>query len=67
MKFKIKNEAVAKQYGLKKGAVVEVPEQQVEKWIRFDWGSEVKKEEKLKKETKELKIEKETKDATDQD
>jgi len=67
MKFKIKNEAVAKKKKKKKGAIVEVPEQQAEKWIRLDWGSEIKKEEKLEKETKELKIEKETKDATDQD
>lgn len=71
MKFKVKNEKVANDLGVKIGATIDVPEQQADKWLRMGWGSEVAKkadkEEKAEIETKELKIENETKDATDQD
>ena len=70
MKFKVKNEKVAKDLGVKIGDTVKVPSSQAEKWIRLGWGSEDakknNKEEKAEIETKELKIENETKDATDQ-
>ena len=70
MKFKVKNEKVAKDLGVKVGATVEVPSQHADKWLRMGWGSEVAKkadkEEKAEIETKELKLENETKDATDQ-
>ena len=71
MKFKVKNEKVANDLGVKVGAIVEVLEQHADKWLRMGWGSEVAKksdkEEKSEIETKELKIDKDTKDATDQD
>ena len=70
MKFKVKNEKVANDLGVKIGATVKVPASQADKWVRMGWGSEVvkkaDKEEKAEIETKELKIENETKDATDQ-
>lgn len=68
MKFKVKNEKVAKDLGVKVGDTVEVIEQHAEKWVRMGWGSEIaakkEKQEKAEIETKELKVEKETKDAT---
>lgn len=68
MKFKVKSEKIAKEFGVKKGAIVDIPGQQAEKWIRLGWGTEhVAKEAKAEYETKELKIESETKseDASD--
>jgi hypothetical protein len=71
MKFKVKNQKVANHLGVKVGSVVNVLESQVDKWIKFDWGTEVikksKKEEKENFETKELKTDNETKDATNKD
>jgi len=66
MKFKVKNEKIAAQLGVKKNAIVDVPDQHADKWKRMEWGVEyIAKEEKKEFETKELKIETETKDATD--
>lgn len=66
MKFKVKSEKIAKEFGVKKGAIVSIPDHQADKWIRLGWGSEyVAKEAKPEFETKELKIETETKDAAD--
>ena len=70
MKVKIKDKKVAASFGKKVGAVVEIQDWQLAKWVAKGWGEEVTdkpaaKEEKAEKETKELKVEKETKDATD--
>jgi hypothetical protein len=63
MKFKVKNEKIAAQFGVKKNAIVEVPDQQADKWKRLEWGTEyIAKEEKNEFETKEFKTEIETKD-----
>jgi len=71
MKFKVKNEKVAQDHGVKIGATIDVLEQHADKWIRMGWGTKVEKkadkEEKTEIETKELKFENETKDATSQD
>lgn len=66
MKFKVKSEKIAREFGVKKGAIVTIPDHQADKWIRLGWGSEyVAKEAKEQYETKELKLDNENKDAAD--
>jgi len=55
------------------GDILDIPENNVGKWLKNGWGESIdkivkKKEVKIKKETKELKIDlKETKNATNKD
>ena len=53
----------------KEGDIMDIETQKIDKWIKMGWGELiVKKEKKIKKETKELKIDsKQTKDETNKD
>jgi hypothetical protein len=57
----------------KEGDILDIPENNIGKWIKKGWGESIekivkKKEVKIKKETKELKIDsKETKNETNKD
>ncbi len=53
----------------KEGDILDIPENNIGKWIKKGWGELIdKKEKKIKKETKELKIDsKETKNETNKD
>jgi hypothetical protein len=53
----------------KEGDIMDIEDQKIDKWIKMGWGELiVKKEKKIKKETKELKIDsKQTKDETNKD
>ena len=53
----------------KEGHIMDIEDQKIDKWIKMGWGELiVKKEKKIKKETKELKIDsKQTKDETNKD
>jgi hypothetical protein len=53
----------------KEGDILDIPENNIGKWIKKGWGELIdKKEKKIKKETKELKIDsKQTKDETNKD
>lgn len=53
----------------KDGDILDIEDQKIDKWIKMGWGELiVKKEKKIKKETKELKIDsKQTKDETNKD
>ena len=62
MKIKCKIEITKDGIDYKAGSIVDVPSENVSKWIEKGWGEKVvSKEEKSKKETKELKVKKETK------
>ena len=49
------------------GEIIEIKESSLSKYISKGWGEEIKKEVKVKIETKELKISKETKNEADKD
>tara|TARA_R100000329_G_scaffold109260_2_gene89737 strand:+ start:592 stop:780 length:189 start_codon:yes stop_codon:yes gene_type:complete len=62
MKIKCKTEITREGVEYQIGDIVDIPESNVSKWIEKGWGEKVIiKEEKSKKETKELKVKKETK------
>ena len=62
MKIKFKTEITREGVEYQIGDIVDIPESNVSKWIEKGWGEKVvSKEDKSKKETKELKVKKETK------
>tara|TARA_Y100001938_G_C7912474_1_gene340318 strand:- start:384 stop:572 length:189 start_codon:yes stop_codon:yes gene_type:complete len=62
MKIKCKTEITREGVDYKKGDVINIPEENVSKWVAKGWGEVVDtKEEKATKETKEFKGNKESK------
>lgn len=64
MKIKLKIDISKDGQIIPAGEIIEIHDQNKDKWIKKGWGEIIKKEVKAKKETKELKISKETKDET---
>tara|TARA_A100000171_G_C2130145_1_gene146150 strand:+ start:1294 stop:1482 length:189 start_codon:yes stop_codon:yes gene_type:complete len=62
MKMKCKVDIVREGVEYVKDDILDIPESNVDKWIDKGWGTPIeKKEQKVKKQTKELKVDKETK------
>jgi hypothetical protein len=68
MKIKLKIPMIIDGKEISEGEIVNINENNLDKWLKKGWGSVIEKELKpKKKETKELKVAKETKNETNQD
>ena len=67
MKIKLKTSMIIEGKEIAACEIININKSNLDKWLKKGWGEIIKKEVKIKKETKEFKIDKQTKNETNKD